>query len=168
VIFRWKKKSDSIYRGYNCFYFSTGLGFKMEWNEIAYVSCRKANLNHENLRMAVLIQEVVCGDYAFVIQTKNPLSGIPVRYKPFSFCFKYRVGYLIWFCQSKQRLWRAWERLWWGHILDEPWASLPKKCNLKFPFVIPYPLYMPSLYAPFSSIWRLGYLYRFLVNMSAY
>uniref|UniRef100_B9GN80 Uncharacterized protein n=1 Tax=Populus trichocarpa TaxID=3694 RepID=B9GN80_POPTR len=29
--------------------------------------------------MAVLIQEVVCGDYAFVIQTKNPLSGIPGR-----------------------------------------------------------------------------------------
>lgn len=52
----------------------------MEWNEIAYVSCRKANLNRENLCMAELIQEVICGDYAFVIQTKNPLSGIPVRY----------------------------------------------------------------------------------------
>lgn len=25
--------------------------------------------------MAVLIQEVICGDYAFVIHTKNPLSG---------------------------------------------------------------------------------------------
>ncbi|KAL9359444.1 hypothetical protein Peur_047567 [Populus x canadensis] len=54
----------------------------MAWNEIAYVSCRKANLNHENLCMAVLIQEVVCGDYAFVIQTKNPLSGIPVTGYP--------------------------------------------------------------------------------------
>ena len=25
--------------------------------------------------MAVLIQEVICGDYAFVVHTKNPLSG---------------------------------------------------------------------------------------------
>lgn len=25
--------------------------------------------------MAVLIQEIICGDYAFVIHTKNPLSG---------------------------------------------------------------------------------------------
>ncbi|KAL9396414.1 hypothetical protein Peur_010667 [Populus x canadensis] len=54
----------------------------MEWKEIAYVSCRKANLNRENLCMAELIQEVICGDYAFVIQTKNPLSGIPVTGYP--------------------------------------------------------------------------------------
>ncbi|KAG5251110.1 alpha-glucan water dikinase [Salix suchowensis] len=27
--------------------------------------------------MAVLIQEVICGDYTFAIHTKNPLSGIP-------------------------------------------------------------------------------------------
>ncbi|KAK8580431.1 hypothetical protein V6N13_143528 [Hibiscus sabdariffa] len=46
-----------------------------KWNERAYVSCKKAKLNHEDLRMAVLIQEVICGDYAFVIHTKNPLSG---------------------------------------------------------------------------------------------
>ncbi|KAJ6335368.1 hypothetical protein OIU78_012074 [Salix suchowensis] len=44
------------------------------------VSCRKDNLNHENLCMAVLIQEVICSDYTFAIHTKNPLSGIPVRY----------------------------------------------------------------------------------------
>lgn len=25
--------------------------------------------------MAVLIQEVICGDYAFVIHTNNPVSG---------------------------------------------------------------------------------------------
>ncbi|KAF9687430.1 hypothetical protein SADUNF_Sadunf02G0092700 [Salix dunnii] len=43
------------------------------------VSCRKDNLNHENLCMALLIQEVICGDYTFAIHTKNPLSGIPVR-----------------------------------------------------------------------------------------
>ena len=46
-----------------------------KWNEIAYLSCRKAKLNHEDLRMAVLVQEVIRGDYAFVIHTKNPLSG---------------------------------------------------------------------------------------------
>ncbi|CAI0405832.1 unnamed protein product [Linum tenue] len=46
-----------------------------KWNERAYVSCRKASLNMDNLRMAVLIQEVICADYAFVIHTKNPLSG---------------------------------------------------------------------------------------------
>lgn len=25
--------------------------------------------------MAVLVQEVICGEYAFVIHTKNPLTG---------------------------------------------------------------------------------------------
>lgn len=25
--------------------------------------------------MAVLVQEIICADYAFVIHTKNPLSG---------------------------------------------------------------------------------------------
>lgn len=46
-----------------------------KWNERAYFSCKKAKLNHEDLRMAVLVQAVICGDYAFVIHTKNPLSG---------------------------------------------------------------------------------------------
>lgn len=46
-----------------------------KWNERAYLSCMKAKLNHEDIRMAVLIQEVIRGDYAFVIHTKNPLSG---------------------------------------------------------------------------------------------
>ncbi|CAJ1974047.1 unnamed protein product, partial [Sphenostylis stenocarpa] len=46
-----------------------------KWNERAFLSCQKAKLNHENICMAVLIQEVICGDYAFVIHTKNPLSG---------------------------------------------------------------------------------------------
>ncbi|KAF7137206.1 hypothetical protein RHSIM_Rhsim07G0213400 [Rhododendron simsii] len=46
-----------------------------KWNERAFVSSRKANLNHSNVCMAVLIQEIICADYAFVIHTKNPLSG---------------------------------------------------------------------------------------------
>ncbi|OVA15252.1 Pyruvate phosphate dikinase [Macleaya cordata] len=48
-----------------------------KWNERAYVSCRKANLNHDHLCMAVLVQEVIDADYAFVIHTRNPLSGDP-------------------------------------------------------------------------------------------
>lgn len=27
--------------------------------------------------MAVLVQEVICGDYAFVIHTNNPVTGDP-------------------------------------------------------------------------------------------
>ncbi|KAK7858548.1 alpha-glucan water dikinase 2, partial [Quercus suber] len=46
-----------------------------KWNERAYVSCKKAKLDHGNLCMAVLVQEIICADYAFVIHTKNPLSG---------------------------------------------------------------------------------------------
>ncbi|XP_043712180.1 alpha-glucan water dikinase 2 isoform X2 [Telopea speciosissima] len=46
-----------------------------KWNERAYISCRKANVNHDHLCMAVLVQEVICADYAFVIHTRNPLTG---------------------------------------------------------------------------------------------
>ncbi|XXG55807.1 hypothetical protein AAC387_Pa03g3394 [Persea americana] len=46
-----------------------------KWNERAYISCRKVKLNHDDLCMAVLIQEIISADYAFVIHTRNPLSG---------------------------------------------------------------------------------------------
>ncbi|PRQ20992.1 putative alpha-glucan, water dikinase [Rosa chinensis] len=46
-----------------------------KWNERAFISCKKAKLDHENICMAVLIHEIICADYAFVIHTKNPLSG---------------------------------------------------------------------------------------------
>ncbi|XP_021304642.1 alpha-glucan water dikinase, chloroplastic isoform X2 [Sorghum bicolor] len=46
-----------------------------KWNERAYFSTRKVKLNHEYLSMAVLVQEVVNADYAFVIHTTNPSSG---------------------------------------------------------------------------------------------
>lgn len=46
-----------------------------KWNERAYLSCRKAKLDHRNIQMSVLIQEIICADYAFVIHTKNPISG---------------------------------------------------------------------------------------------
>ncbi|XP_021743087.1 alpha-glucan water dikinase, chloroplastic-like [Chenopodium quinoa] len=46
-----------------------------KWNERAYFSTRKVGLDHEYLCMAVLVQEIISADYAFVIHTTNPSSG---------------------------------------------------------------------------------------------
>ena len=46
-----------------------------KWNDRAYFSRRARGIPHDNLRMAVLIQQVVEADYAFVIHTANPLTG---------------------------------------------------------------------------------------------
>ncbi|KAK1269948.1 hypothetical protein QJS04_geneDACA005079 [Acorus gramineus] len=46
-----------------------------KWNERAYFSTRKVKLDHEYLCMAVLVQEIISPDYAFVIHTTNPSSG---------------------------------------------------------------------------------------------
>ncbi|KAL8154795.1 hypothetical protein AgCh_000234 [Apium graveolens] len=46
-----------------------------KWNERAYISCRKDSLNHNDICMAILVQEIIRADYAFVIHTKNPISG---------------------------------------------------------------------------------------------
>ncbi|KAL2543228.1 Alpha-glucan water dikinase 1 [Abeliophyllum distichum] len=46
-----------------------------KWNERAYFSTRKVKLNHDFLCMAVLVQEIINADYAFVIHTTNPSSG---------------------------------------------------------------------------------------------
>lgn len=46
-----------------------------KWNERAYLSRRHLGIAHEALQMAVLIQEVIEADYAFVIHTANPLNG---------------------------------------------------------------------------------------------
>ncbi|XP_078431016.1 pyruvate phosphate dikinase, PEP/pyruvate binding domain-containing protein [Wolffia australiana] len=46
-----------------------------KWNERAYFSTRKVKLDHDYLSMAVLVQEIVSADYAFVIHTINPSSG---------------------------------------------------------------------------------------------
>jgi alpha-glucan,water dikinase len=45
-----------------------------KWNERAYLSRRARGVPHDGLRMAVLIQDVVPADYAFVIHTANPLT----------------------------------------------------------------------------------------------
>ncbi|VVA92523.1 unnamed protein product [Arabis nemorensis] len=46
-----------------------------KWNERAYISCKKTKVDHDAICMAVLIQQVICGEYAFVIHTNNPVSG---------------------------------------------------------------------------------------------
>jgi alpha-glucan,water dikinase len=46
-----------------------------KWNERAYLSRRTRKISHENLFMAVLVQEVVEADYSFVIHTVNPVTG---------------------------------------------------------------------------------------------
>lgn len=46
-----------------------------KWNDRAFLSRQKLGIPHENLQMAVLIQEVVRADYAFVIHTVNPSTG---------------------------------------------------------------------------------------------
>jgi len=46
-----------------------------KWNERAYLSRRARGTPHDRLRMAVLIQQLVEADYAFVIHTANPLTG---------------------------------------------------------------------------------------------
>jgi len=46
-----------------------------KWNERAYWSRKKWHLEHEELTMAVLIQEVVAAQYAFVIHTANPFTS---------------------------------------------------------------------------------------------
>jgi alpha-glucan,water dikinase len=46
-----------------------------KWNERAYLSRTRMGVPHESLFMAVLIQQVVPADYAFVIHTVNPSTG---------------------------------------------------------------------------------------------
>ena len=46
-----------------------------KWNERAWYSRTARNINHDDLMMAVLIQQVIVADYAFVIHTTNPLNG---------------------------------------------------------------------------------------------
>eukprot|EP00271_Cylindrocystis_brebissonii_P010276 TRINITY_DN26421_c0_g1_i1.p1 TRINITY_DN26421_c0_g1~~TRINITY_DN26421_c0_g1_i1.p1 ORF type:complete len:1482 (-),score=381.52 TRINITY_DN26421_c0_g1_i1:676-5121(-) len=50
-----------------------------KWNERAYFSTRKAKMNHGDLCMAVLVQEIVQADYAFVIHTTNPSTEDPTE-----------------------------------------------------------------------------------------
>jgi alpha-glucan, water dikinase len=46
-----------------------------KWNERAYLSRLAYGIPHEDLFMAVLIQQVVQAEYSFVIHTANPFTG---------------------------------------------------------------------------------------------
>ena len=46
-----------------------------KWNDRAYLSRIAHGIAHEDLMMAVLIQEVVEAEYSFVIHTVNPITG---------------------------------------------------------------------------------------------
>jgi len=46
-----------------------------KWNERAFWSRKKWRIPHDSLYMAVLIQEVVDAEYAFVIHTASPFGG---------------------------------------------------------------------------------------------
>jgi alpha-glucan,water dikinase len=46
-----------------------------KWNERAYLSRKAWGIPHEELFMAVLVQEAVESEYAFVIHTVNPFTG---------------------------------------------------------------------------------------------
>ena len=46
-----------------------------KWNERAFLSRRALGLPHAALQMAVLVQQVVEAEYAYVIHTVNPLTG---------------------------------------------------------------------------------------------
>jgi alpha-glucan,water dikinase len=46
-----------------------------QWNDRAYFSRQARGFPHDAVQMAVLIQEVVEAEYAFVLHTVNPLNG---------------------------------------------------------------------------------------------
>ena len=46
-----------------------------KWTDRAFFSRRSRHVPHANLLMAVLVQQVVEADYAFVIHTVNPING---------------------------------------------------------------------------------------------
>jgi alpha-glucan,water dikinase len=46
-----------------------------QWNDRAYFSRQARGFPHDAMQMAVLIQEVVEAEYAFVLHTVNPISG---------------------------------------------------------------------------------------------
>eukprot|EP00257_Ricinus_communis_P020529 XP_015579774.1 LOW QUALITY PROTEIN: alpha-glucan water dikinase 2 [Ricinus communis] len=105
-----------------------------KWNERVHVSCRKANLNHDNLRMAVLIQEVICGDYAFVIHTKNPLTGDASEI----------------YIEIVKGLGETLVGAYPGRAM----SFITKKSNINFPIVISYPSKNIGLYSKKSLIFR--------------
>lgn len=48
-----------------------------KWNDRAYRSRETSGISHASLVMAVLVQEVIASEYAFVVHTVNPITGDP-------------------------------------------------------------------------------------------
>jgi len=46
-----------------------------EFNERAFVACRKINVTLKDIYMAVLVQKIIPAQYAYVIHTTNPTNG---------------------------------------------------------------------------------------------
>ncbi|XP_010439039.1 PREDICTED: alpha-glucan water dikinase 2-like [Camelina sativa] len=105
-----------------------------KWNERAYVSCKKTRLDHDAVCMAVLIQEVICGDYAFVIHTNNPVSGDSTEI--YTEVVKGLGETLV------------------GAYPGRAMSFITKKTNLKSPTVISYPSKRIALYSKPSIIFR--------------
>ncbi|ESQ54882.1 hypothetical protein EUTSA_v10024230mg [Eutrema salsugineum] len=105
-----------------------------KWNERAYVSCKKTKLDHDAVCMAVLIQEVICGDYAFVIHTNNPVSGDSSEI--YTEIVKGLGETLV------------------GAYPGRAMSFITKKTNLKSPIVINYPSKRIGLYSKLSIIFR--------------
>lgn len=105
-----------------------------KWNERAYVSCKKNKLDHDAVCMAVLIQEVICGDYAFVIHTNNPVSGDSSEI--YTEIVKGLGETLV------------------GAYPGRAMSFITKKTNLKSPTVISYPSKRIGLYSKPSIIFR--------------
>ncbi|KAK9223163.1 hypothetical protein WN944_011605 [Citrus x changshan-huyou] len=120
--------------GWNLAWRSIKKVWASKWNERAFISCRKANLNHDNLCMAVLIQEAICGDYAFVIHTKNPLSGD--NSEIYTEIVKGLGETLV------------------GAYPGRAMSFVTKKNNLKSPIVTCYPSKLIGLYGKPSIIFR--------------
>lgn len=75
AIFTLSRRYFSIQWWICNFLFSVLQVWASKWNERAYFSTRKVKLDHDYLCMAVLVQEIINADYAFVIHTTNPSSG---------------------------------------------------------------------------------------------
>jgi alpha-glucan,water dikinase len=60
---------------WNLIWQTTKAVWASKWNERAWYSRSARSIDHDDLMMAVLIQQVVAADYAFVIHTVNPLNG---------------------------------------------------------------------------------------------
>ncbi|KAK9226729.1 hypothetical protein WN943_011777 [Citrus x changshan-huyou] len=120
--------------GWNLAWRSIKKVWASKWNERAFISCRKANLNHDNLCMAVLTQETICGDYAFVIHTKNPLSGD--NSEIYTEIVKGLGETLV------------------GAYPGRAMSFVTKKNNLKSPIVTCYPSKLIGLYGKPSIIFR--------------